>query len=79
MSTTYVYAIYSPGISEAMDKAAMTIMEPFGGRFVGAGTFLPTSERDMQWEVESDKAADAVVALKKAGFVNSYQREGATP
>ena len=63
-----VYALYDSGPIEAMDKAARAIMESRGGDAVGAGTFLPTGERDIQYRIPADQVDDAVKALQKAGF-----------
>lgn len=70
----YVFAYYNAGgqLSQARDKAAMSIMEARGGKHIGKGIFVAEGEmygeRDIQYELEDDKAQDCVTALKKAGF-----------
>lgn len=65
-----VIAYYSNTISnmEMMDKAARHAVATFGPKEIGAGTFLPTMERDLQWHIADDKAAAARQALEKIGF-----------
>ena len=68
MKNVYALFTYEPETVEYMDKAAKAIMEDRGGQEIGAGTFMPTGERDIQYQIEDSKVDDAVAALEKAGF-----------
>ena len=62
-----VFAIFQDG-NPMKERAARAIMADRGGRFVGAGTFLPRNERDVQYDLEDEAAKGAAEALKRAGF-----------
>jgi hypothetical protein len=47
------------------DKIILKLMKTFGAQNLGCGTFLPTLQRDMQFEVPSEKYSEAIKALKK--------------
>ncbi len=61
-----VYFFGGPG--GMLDKAARHIFESHGGRNIGAGTFLPTGERDVEYDVPNDRVLACREALEKAGL-----------
>ena len=70
MSNVNLFAFYTvtEGNLEMMDKAADHAMVEFAAKDIGRGTFLPKSERDIQWQLPADKAEAASAMLDKLGF-----------
>lgn len=50
------------------DKLCHTIFREHGGKFEGAGTYIETAERDMQYYVPKAKLIACKAAMMKAGF-----------
>lgn len=53
---------------EMMDRAAEHIFGEFGSTEIGTGTFLPTSERDLAYDVPDEHVAAVKDKLVSAGF-----------
>jgi hypothetical protein len=53
---------------DARDKAAESIVHMYEGSITGAGTFLPTSTRDIQVRCPRIQARPLKEALRKAGL-----------
>lgn len=51
----------------AIDKSVHELMEEYGAEDRGSGIFLPTGERDMQFEVFEAEADEIIKKLKKLG------------
>ena len=49
-----------------LDRKLRGLAIKFGGRFNGAGTYLPTLERDMSFEFKSKGAGDFAKAVRSA-------------
>ena len=63
------YFFGSPG--DPMDKAARYTFESFGGKSIGAGTWLvgaAAGERDVEYDVPDDYVLETKAALRKQGF-----------
>jgi hypothetical protein len=57
------------------DHAIANILEPLGGRWIGRGTFLPTLQRDWEYELPACNAATALTRLRAAGFGVDFDAE----
>jgi hypothetical protein len=58
----------TPDNQTEIDSEIVGIMTSLGGKWIGQGTYLPTMVRDWEYEVASDKMADAIKRLEAAGF-----------
>lgn len=56
------------GAGDPLDKAAKHIFRDHGGNPVGSGTFLPTGERDVEYDVPENRVMACREALVKAGL-----------
>jgi len=66
MTTITAYFTGLPG--DDLDETCDAIFESYHAERIGAGTFLPTSERDVEYDVPESQAKACRKALKEAGF-----------
>jgi hypothetical protein len=68
-ATTEAYAM-------RRDAEAKRIVSPYWPRDLGATTFLPTMERDLDWELSLERAERAQFELEAAGFRTRLRKLG---
>jgi hypothetical protein len=66
MSSLTVYFFGEPG--NMLDKIAHAIFKAHDGDCIGARTFVPTGERDVQYDVPNARRGSCIEILKQAGF-----------
>jgi hypothetical protein len=63
-----LYTVTTEAHSLRRDAEAREIISPYLPRDLGASTFLPTMERDLDWELSFERAERAKSELEQAGF-----------
>lgn len=74
MFDVFAYYMHGPAGFEH-DEDVRAIMGKRGGRSIGAGTFIPTGERDMQFRYPDREAADNTETELKAKGYRTKVRE----
>jgi hypothetical protein len=63
-----LYTVQNEAYAMRRDAEARQIISPYSPRDLGASTFLPTMERDLDWELPIERAERAKAELEHAGF-----------
>jgi hypothetical protein len=63
-----LYTVETEAYALRRDAEARQIIRPYLPRELGAFTFLPTMERDLDWELPLERAQRAQAELEAAGF-----------
>ncbi len=63
-----LYTVKTEAHGLRRDAEAREIINPYLPRDLGASTFLPTMERDLDWELPLERAERAKTELEEAGF-----------
>jgi hypothetical protein len=63
-----LYTVRTEAFAMRRDAEAREIIKPYMPRDLGAFTFLPTMERDLDWELPLERAERARAELEQAGF-----------
>jgi hypothetical protein len=66
MTSLTVYFFGEPGAM--LDKVAHAIFKAHDGDCIGARTFVPTGERDVQYDVPGARLGSCIQVLKQTGF-----------
>lgn len=69
-----LYTVKTEAFAMRRDAEAREIVRPYMPRDLGAFTFLPTMERDFDWELPLERAERAKVELEQAGFRTRLRR-----
>jgi len=71
-----LYTVKNEAYALRRDAEARQIINPYLPRELGASTFLPTMERDLDWELPVERAERAKSELEEAGFRTRLRRMG---
>lgn len=69
-----LYTVTTEAYALRRDAEAREIISPYLPRDLGASTFLPTMERDLDWELPLERAERAKSELEEAGFRTRLRR-----
>jgi hypothetical protein len=69
-----LYTVKNEAYAMRRDAEARQIISPYLPRDLGAFTFLPTMERDLDWELPLERAERAKTELEEAGFRTQLRR-----
>jgi len=69
-----LYTVQNEAYALRRDAEARQIISPYWPRDLGASTFLPTMERDLDWELPLERAKRAKMELEDAGFRTRLRR-----
>lgn len=69
-----LYTVKTEALALRRDAEARGIVKPYSPRELGAFTFLPTMERDLDWELPLERAERARAELEEAGFRTRIRR-----
>jgi len=69
-----LYTVQNEAYALRRDAEAREIISPYLPRDLGASTFLPTMERDLDWELPLERAERAKTDLEEAGFRTRLRR-----
>lgn len=69
-----LYTVETEAYALRRDAEAREIISPYWPRDLGASTFLPTMERDLDWELPIARAERAQRELEQAGFRTRLRR-----
>jgi hypothetical protein len=71
-----LYTVTTEAYAMRRDAEARQIVSPYWPRDLGATTFLPTMERDLDWELSLERAERAQSELEAAGFRTRLRKLG---
>jgi hypothetical protein len=69
-----LYTVQNEAYALRRDAEAREIISPYLPRDLGASTFLPTMEREFDWELPLERAERAQTDLEEAGFRTRLRR-----